>query len=111
MNPGTHTEFTTSYNSRLPDLALGWDITENSSVDFHYLRLDQTDVEFPGQVFDMDFLVTDAYQIKYAVVEQEYYDRFDLELWYNRTRFEGNANSPRKRRQIQVLNSLCSPAG
>ncbi len=31
-----------------------YDLTENSSIEFHYLRLDQTDVEFPGQLFDMN---------------------------------------------------------
>ena len=103
---GDGSKFIDSYNSRLPDFALGADLTENSSIDFHYLRLDQTNVEFPGQVFDIDFLVTDAYEIRYAVEPQRFFDQLRLEVWYNRTRFEGNANSPGKRQQIPVLNDF-----
>ena len=103
---GNGLEFPSSYNSRVPNVALGVDVTENSTVDFHYLRLDQTGVEFPGQVFDIDFLITDAYAVNYNVRDQRLFDTFNVEAWYNRTRFNGNANSPRKRQQIPVLEQL-----
>jgi len=82
-----------SYNSRMPDVALGADLTSTSQIDFHYLRLDQTDVEFPTLIFDFDFLVTDAYEFKYTQVDLPHCDLLTLEGWYNRTRFAGSAGA------------------
>ena len=59
--PATATELPSSYKSRQADLALGGWLTPDSRIDFQYLRLDQTDVEFPGQFFDINALVTDAF--------------------------------------------------
>jgi outer membrane receptor protein involved in Fe transport len=88
------------YESRECDVALGWDPTADSRVEFSYLRLDQTDVEFPGQAFDMDFLVADAYELRYFQRDQQAYDRLEVDLWYNRTKFAGNAQDPDKRAQF-----------
>ena len=99
---GDGTEFLSSYNSRLPDLALTARLTENSRIDFHYLRMDQTDVEFPGQVFDIDWLSTDAYQTKLTVKDQAWFDELYVEGWYNRTRFEGTASEEKRRRQTTL---------
>lgn len=89
-----------SYNSRDLDVALGRDLTDDSFIEFSYLRLDQTNVEFPGQAFDIDFLVTDAYEVEYVRVDQPHYDRLSVDAWYNRTRFEGSAQRPSKRAQF-----------
>ena len=97
---GDGTGIPASYKSRDLDVALGMDLTETSSIEFSYLRLDQTDVEFPGQAFDIDFLVTDGYEVKYTLDDQAYFDRFVIDTWYNRTRFEGSAQRPGKRRQF-----------
>lgn len=88
---GDGERFAGSYEARLPDVALGVDITPNSGIDFHYIRADQKDVDFPGQIFDLDDLVTDAYQIKYELRDQKLFDRFVLEAWHNRTEIFGNA--------------------
>jgi iron complex outermembrane receptor protein len=88
------------YESRDWDVALGWDPTPDSRIEFSYLRLDQTDVDFPGQAFDMDFLVTDAYEVEYVEEGLASVDRFSTEVWYNRTRFTGNAQNEDKRAQF-----------
>ncbi|MFP6704222.1 MAG: TonB-dependent receptor [Planctomycetaceae bacterium] len=95
-----------SYKSRVLDIALGVDLDENSVLEFHYLRMDQTDVEFPGQAFDIDFLVTDAYELQYVQVDQEEYDRLELDVWYNRTRFEGSAQRSGKRKTFPLFDFL-----
>jgi outer membrane receptor protein involved in Fe transport len=100
-------EMPSSYKSRDIDAALGFDLSECSRIEFSYLRLDQTDVEFPGQIFDIDFLVTDAFEVKYVLENQCYFDQLNFDTWYNRTRFEGNAQRAGKREQIPELN--CSP--
>ena len=95
-----------SYNSRDIDVALGADLSPDSSVEFNALRLDQTDVEYPGQAFDMDFLVTDGYDLEYVLVDQGCFDRLVIDAWYNRTRFAGDAQRPGKRRQFPFLDFL-----
>jgi hypothetical protein len=97
-----------SYKSRDIDVALGYDRSEQEHVEFHFLRLDQTDVEFPGQIFDLDFLVTDAYELQYVLEGQNNFDELEVEVWYNRTRFEGHAQRSGKRRQIPQLQ--CGPS-
>lgn len=97
---GSGAAINASYNSRDWDVALGYDLSDDSQIEFSYLRLDQTGVELPGQAFDIDFLVTDGYETTYTLVDQPNFDRLEIETWYNRTRFEGNAQQPGKRRQF-----------
>lgn len=80
----------TSYKSRDVFLAWGTDLSRHESIEVNVLRLDQTDVEFPGLVFDIDFLVTDGYEITYTNSSPTFADYFTAEFWYNRTRFEGD---------------------
>jgi iron complex outermembrane recepter protein len=100
---GGGTRTPASYNSRDVDLAVGVDITDTSSVEFNAIRLDQTDVEYPGQAFDMDYLVTDGYNLAYEVTDQGLFDRLVVDVWYNRTRFTGSAQSPWKRQQFPLF--------
>ena len=95
-----------SYKSRDLNVALGADLTDNSSIEFNGLRLDQTDVEYPGQAFDMDYLVTDAYEIEYVLENQHYFDQLTVDTWYNRTRFTGNAQNPGKRKQFPFFDYI-----
>jgi len=92
-----------SYNSRDIDFALGYDPSQDERLDFHYLRLDQTGVEFPGMVFDMRFLVTDSFELTYTVENQAEFDQLSANAWYNRTRFEGDTLDAGKNRQIPTL--------
>ena len=80
-----------SYNSRELDVAWGWDFTPDRHMEFHYLRLDQTGVELAGQVFDIDFLATDGFEVEY-VMEDFAFGQIEVEAWYNRTRLAGNAD-------------------
>lgn len=100
---GNGDKLPSSYKSQDFDVALGYDFTEDSHIEFSYLRLDQTDVEMPGQFFDFNFLVTDAFEVTYTLEDQEMFDLFTTEVWYNRTRFEGDASRPGKRAQIPSI--------
>ena len=100
---GDGSRVASSYESRAFDFTISRDITDDRSLEFTYLRLDQTDVEFPGMAFDMDYLVTDGYELTYRVDDPAWSDRWESDLWYNRTRFAGNAQSPVKRQQFPVL--------
>ncbi len=63
-------------------------------------------MQFPGYVFDIDYLVTDGYSFDYNDENCTLSDRFETEVWYNRTRFNGNAQSPSKRQQFPFLNRV-----
>ena len=95
-----------SYNSREFDAAIGWNPSSDSSIDFHYLRLDQTDVEFPGQAFDIDYLVTDGFELEYVLRDQPHFDELSFDTWYNRTRFDGSAQRVAKRQQFPFLDFI-----
>jgi outer membrane receptor protein involved in Fe transport len=105
------TSVPSSYNSRDFDVALGFDIDPDSSLEFHYLRLDQTGVEFPGLVFDINALMTDGFDLTYVKVDQPTYDRFEVEGWYNQTRFHGDTLGLGKNVQIPSLQTQLRPAG
>lgn len=95
-----------SYQSREFTLAVGRDLGDQRSIELSLLRLDQTDVEFPGYVFDIDYLVTDGYEVAYIDSNPAFADRVETEVWYNRTRFEGNAQNIAKRPQFPFLNLI-----
>ena len=103
---GDNTFLPTSYNSRTPDFALGWDPSDNQNIEFQYHRLDQTDVELPGQIFDFNFLATDAYELNYRWEPAQVLDQVRFEGWYNRTRFDGDNLRPGKRGQIPKLDEF-----
>lgn len=99
----------TSYKSRDLEVAVGYDPTDDSHLDFTYMRLDQTDVEFPGLVFDVNYLVTDAYELVYEEKNLGWADHFEAEGWYNRTEFEGDTLRSGKNRQVPTLRGGAFP--
>lgn len=94
-----------SYNSRDIDFLFSYDPTENSRFDIGYIRLDQTGLEFPGQVFDTNALVTNGWRARYMLENQRYFDHFEVKTWLNQTSFNGNAQAPGKRKQIPELDA------
>ncbi len=100
---GAGTSIPSSYNSRDVNFALGMDVTDEKRIEFNYLRLDQTGVEFPGLVFDTRYLVTDGFEIKYHNEAPWLADFHTSEVWYNRTRFEGDTFGAAKNKQIPQL--------
>jgi outer membrane receptor protein involved in Fe transport len=95
-----------SYNSRELDFALGRDFGDDNHFEFNYLRLDQTGVELAGQAFDIDYLITDGFSLEYEIEHGHFSDHATLEVWYNDTRFTGNAQSVSKRQIFPVLDLL-----
>ncbi len=95
-----------SYKSRDIDLALGAQVTPDSAFEGQALRLDQTDVELAGQAFDLDWLVTDGYELEYAIENASWADRVVVDAWYNQTRFAGSAQRPSKRKQFPIYDVL-----
>ncbi len=102
---GFNSQIPSSYHSREMTFALGRD-WENDSVELNVLRLDQTGVVFPGYVFDLDYLVTDGYEVRHAHEGFGVFTGIETDVWYNRTRFNGNAQNTRKRPFFPVLDQI-----
>lgn len=92
-----------SYKSRDLALSYGFDPTDDSQIEFSYLRLDQTDVEFPGLVFDLNYLVTNAWELTYELDGPASFDGFTFNTWHNQTRFAGDTFRSGKNLQIPSL--------
>jgi len=103
---GSGLDIPSSYKSRDLDVAVGWDLAPDRSLEVHYLRLDQTDVELAGQAFDLDFLTTNGVEITLVDRGIGWADELEVETWYNQTRLAGNAQSPAKRATFPVLDSF-----
>jgi iron complex outermembrane recepter protein len=85
------------YDSRDVNAVFGFDLTPCDHIEVGYLRLDQTGVQFPGQVFDTSDLLTNSFRGRYTSERKEYYDRLTIDGYYNRTTLDGNAQNPAKR--------------
>ncbi len=109
---GDGTQIPSSYKSGDLNVAVGYDINKSNRLEFNYLRLDQSDLEFPGLVYDIDRLTTNGYEIKYFGTDPVFCDMLTSEVWYNRTSFTGNTFAPSKLAQIpQLSDILFSPSG
>lgn len=95
-----------SYNMRNVHVAAGYDPTSTSRLEFCYLRLDETNVEFPSLIYDIDALKTDGYEVRYTDWGSVAYDLLSVEAWYNRTSFTGDTSRAGKNRQIPTLRSI-----
>jgi len=76
---GSNTVIPSSYKSQEMTLALGRD-WKNDSIEINVLRLDQTDVLFPGYVFDLDYLVTDGYEATHKREGFGFFDRVETDV-------------------------------
>jgi len=103
---GDGTLLPSSYKSRDLTFAYGIDLSPYRRLEFSALRLDQTDLELSGQAFDIDYLVTDAYELEYTNDMGSFSDRFELSTWYNRTELAGSAQRAGKQRQFPVYDSI-----
>lgn len=103
---GDGTGIPSSYESRDLDLALGFDLTEDQSLELFFLHQDQTDVELPGQAFDLDSSRTNAFEATWIHRDIGWADQLEIEGWYNETRLKGNAQNPSKRRTFPILDVI-----
>ena len=94
-----------SYRSDEMLLSVGRDF-ENHSLEIGALYLDQSDLVFPGYVFDIDNLTTQGYTFRHSYRGSGLWDTVDTEFWYNETRFDGNAQNPAKRPFFPLLDQV-----
>ncbi|MCA9266099.1 MAG: TonB-dependent receptor, partial [Planctomycetales bacterium] len=101
-----------SFHSRDVFATMGWDLSLYQNLEFTYLRLDQTGLEFPGLVFDINVLVTNGFEVVYEDQDPLLGDYFQVEGWHNRTKFSGDTLGQGINRQLPGIKTiLYSPDG
>lgn len=87
---GDNTLIPSSYHNQSKLAQLGFDLTNHSSIEVRYDRLDQTDTEYALQFWDIDFLGSDSTSVRYVDVDPGgVFSQVNVDLWYNRTRYYG----------------------
>lgn len=100
---GAHTHIPSSFNSQYVNGAFGFDLSPNSRLEIKAMYVLQQHVELPGLVTDIDRLQTNAFNVRYTLVNQDYFDEFLAESWYNYTHFRGSSLNAEKWGQIPFL--------
>jgi len=91
---GNGQQIPSSYNAQNELFQVGFDISENSSVEFRYRRLDQTDTEVAGQFFDVGYLPSDSFGLNFT---RETEGRLLFaDLWYNFSTMDGDTRNASK---------------
>jgi outer membrane receptor protein involved in Fe transport len=85
-----------SYNSLNFNYAVGYSFSDDHKIEIKGLRLYQHDVEFAGYFFDIDRLNTEAYSVRYTLNNQCFWDRLNVDLWYNWTGANGSTSEGAK---------------
>jgi iron complex outermembrane receptor protein len=99
---GDGTSIPAGYHSQDLDVVLGYDLSPSSHIEFNYLRQEQGKVLFPGQAFDINHLVTNAFEMTYKQTDSEFCDLLVVDAWYNRTQFNGDNLRPSKQGQFPL---------
>jgi outer membrane receptor protein involved in Fe transport len=92
-----------SYHLQPINYALGFNLTPDSKIEYKGLQLDMRNAEFAGVYFDIIHLETVAQSIRYIVENQELFDRYVLDVWYNRTGADGNTLQGAKQTFLSTL--------
>ncbi len=100
-----------SYNSRNLNAAIGYDPSDQTSLEFRYLRQDQTDVELAGQFTDIDFLATDGFSLNLTSEDHVWFDLLSFDGWYNRTRAAGSGGRASKQALFNSVFDAPAPRG
>ena len=54
-----------SYSTQNFLFQLGFDLSDDTGIEIRYERVDDSDHEYPGQIFDVNFMGTDALNLSY----------------------------------------------
>lgn len=91
---GNGTRINSAYKARDIDFAAGYDLSDGSQLEFHYVRLDVDDAEMDNQPANIDFQVTNGFLARYTNEYGAFADKTTVEAWYNETRIGQNAEFP-----------------
>lgn len=94
-----------SYDNRNVLAQFGFDLNRDWSLEFRFNRLDQTDTEYAGQVFDIDFLGSNSFNFDLEYNGIYFWDRINYQAWYNETNYFGDTDN-KSRADFPILQRL-----
>src|SRR5690606_34656611 len=103
---GDGTRIPSSYKMQTFLGQIGFDLSEDSKLEFRYNRLDASGIEIAGQFFDIDFMTTDSFGLSYIAADPVMDSESRADLWYNRSRMLGDTRSSGKRDPCPVLDRV-----
>jgi outer membrane receptor protein involved in Fe transport len=103
---GNGTKLPSSYNNQFANFAFGFNLSQQESVEFRYLHVQQREVLIPGLLTDINSLATDAFTARYSAKEGTWFDKLTLDAWINSTSFNGDSSNPQTRAQIPALDNI-----
>ena len=100
---GDGTRIPASYLSNNFNVAFGYDITSNLSIEFKGLRSVQNNLEFPGLYFDIDRSDSEAYSVRLVATDFGPFNRLTTDVWYNGTASSGSTRAGAKQTFVNNL--------
>ncbi|MGL4419103.1 MAG: hypothetical protein ACRCZF_00430, partial [Gemmataceae bacterium] len=100
---GDGTRIPSSYLSNNFNYALGFDLTDTSSIEFKGIRNWQENVELPGLFFDIARTDTESYSLRYKLRDALIFQQVTLDLWYNGTAGTGTTRGAAKQAFVNTL--------
>lgn len=100
---GDGSQISTGYLSNNVSLALGFDLSEKSTLELKILNVNQSGLQFPGLYFDIRNLETQAYNVRYTFNDKCNFDKFTLDAWYNQTSATGDTTNAAKQAFVRKL--------
>lgn len=76
---------------------VGFDLSDDSRVEFRYQYMSEADTEYAAQFFDVDSLVTNAFALSYTKGRPDDAARLEANVWYHGTDFSGDTLNASKR--------------
>lgn len=95
---GNGLDIPSSYQAQDIYGSFGFDLDKDTRLELRYHRLDQTDTEYAGQFFDVDFLGSNGFSSSLIRRNEEYNATYRFDAWYNESDMFGDTEKPGKRR-------------
>ncbi len=87
---GNGQKIPSAYNNHDEMAEFGYDLSPSTRLEVAYLRFDQLETQYPGRVFDIDNLGTDAFNVKLVNDDVgSQLTKWSLSAWSNRTGYRG----------------------
>lgn len=94
---GNDTEIAADHKVQDIFTQFGYNLDRYRRLELQYQRLDQSDTEYFGKLFDIDFLETDAGSFRLINEKSDAaWDQSYVEGWFNYSRFKGHTDNPTK---------------
>ncbi len=104
---GNNTNIPSSYLNQDWLGQFGYNLNEDQRIEVAYNRFAQDNTQYAAQFFDVDWLYTNSYRVKFQDTDPfAPWSELRLDGWYNRTKFAGDTLASAKNEGFNVLNRV-----